>query len=218
MPNNTKKTLKEVQAETQAILAANALKSEQKDKEREAMMAEKIRKEKEEKQKIEEIKDQQEFLERTTLADVINKNQREVERAFNLDETSIVDKLAETFCYPPDKTIKDMTDEEIVKHITNLTEMISIIRTHVHTTEREMHENKLRDKKLLAAETKKYVSKNEPTVTSNQLNKIEKELWKIAHDNISDEDEARDCYNAMKIVWKKDGMKGVQRYMDENFD
>lgn len=220
MGNSRKPTLSEVTEDTKRILA------EKKDKEREEMLRIKREEEKAEIHRIEEIKEQQEFLEKQTLNEIVDKNLRIVEYAKNLDETPIEHKLAETFCYPPNKTIKDMSDTEVVKFLNDLTEMISVVRTYVHTVEREMHENKLRDKKAMAEANKAYVVKNEPTVVSSQLNNVEKQLWAIAKencDNPNDTDSIRPVYMELKKAWLggyegKTGMDAVKCYMDANFD
>lgn len=171
------------------------------------------------KMQLDEAKSAIENEHRATVAQLHEENMREVERARSLDETTIADKLASTFCYPPDLTVDQMDDKQIVKHLQNLQEMINVIRTHVHAVEREMHENKKRDKKLMQDADKEYKAKNEPKVVDNKFNEQEKVLWKLAkeHGN-EDDDETRDIYNALKAILRKSGkMKDVFDYIDENF-
>lgn len=191
--------------------------------------AERLSREMQEKEDKEQYKKDQEFLEQQSnisekeaLNLIHAKMVKERERALNLDESGILDKLQEIFCFAPTLTIDQMSPEEIVKHQQNLLEMINVIKIHIAATDAAKTElKKTRKKEVEEADRKYKVSpKNEPTVVSSKLNDVEKALWSLAKEYTdSNETSAiQDYYLKLKKEFDKGGMKLVKQYIEENED
>lgn len=140
--------------------------------------------------------------------------EKECLRADNLDESSIIDALKETFCYPPTKTVHEMSPEELMNHLDKLQNVIGIIKTHSLQVERRISERKKKNKEESREFDKLYKAKpteRKEVIVSSKLSKVEKALFKLAnHYEVE--------YLELKKIWKENGMKGVNAWIEENCD